>query len=164
MISAVFEVIASIIARYRYELKSQQLWEEVEMVTLAFQQPFLDTFNKTLQAFSMAQSDKKLAPQLPIVMKTLDCSVKIFHALNTQACPDFFSPEEHLKEFMGPFVKFLGYSNPALDTKGDDVPGPVEHLKAVCASLCFLVCFFSVFVYRWLLAVVHWRLLCTEYL
>jgi exportin-2 (importin alpha re-exporter) len=127
----VLETAHSIFHRYRYEVKSQALWEEIKYVLGVFQGPVTQIFQQTVE--QLRTPNQPLALQLQL-FKALHLEVEIFFSLNSQDLPEFF--EDNMKLWFGNFQHFLQYSNPALAPNKDDAAGPVEEVQAaICEAI-----------------------------
>jgi len=121
----VLETALSIFDRYRFEVKSQKLWEEIKYVLDTFQVSFLKVFQKICSRVQQVEQDKNAVKE---VFKILALIAKIFYALNAQDIPEFF--EDHMKDWMEPFQHFLKYKNPLLDPDTNSEPGLLDELQA----------------------------------
>lgn len=130
IINGVLETLHSIFHRYRHEMKSQLLWEEIKYVLDEFQTPFMAMFQKTCNLIQRNEQNKDVLPELFTALYHIS---EIFFSLSSQDIPEYF--EEHLKDWFGPFEHFLKYQNPILDPD-DDEPGVLDKFQAmICEAV-----------------------------
>lgn len=127
--NGVLHTAHSIFKRWRAQFRTDELFTEIAFVLSKFCEPFLDMVKQTDMLLEQNR-DNRIA--LGVLFETLILLAKVFYDLNSQDIPEFF--EDHMKDFMGVFHKYLTYSNAILEDSGDDVvPGPLERVKA---SIC----------------------------
>lgn len=126
VVNGVLATANSIFKSFRYVQRSNELYEVILYCLGEFQQSLLMLFLQTSQAIdSYANDAQQLAPRF----EALRLMCRIFFSLNYQDLPEFF--EDHIKEWMEAFAKFLQYKNPILvDESEEDEPGPVDKLQA----------------------------------
>jgi exportin-2 (importin alpha re-exporter) len=115
----------SIMKRFRYTYKSDDLYAVLTECLQAFQVPLLETYKRnTIKIENLAVNK----PQLQIAIETQRLMTRIFFSLNWQDLPEYF--EDHITEWMGFFSQFLNYKNPILiDQNEETEPGPIESLQ-----------------------------------
>jgi exportin-2 (importin alpha re-exporter) len=118
----------SIMKRFRYVFRSDQLYSELIDCLDGFKVPLLQQFQLSGNLVaSLGQSGAK--NDLLVVMETLRLMSRIFFSLNWQDIPEFF--EDNVTAWMGEFAKYLSYRNPLLvDASEDTEPGAIEKLQA----------------------------------
>ena len=118
----------SIMKRFRYVFRSDELYADIIVCLNGFQLPLLQQFQATgVLVGQYTQSGGKA--ELVALFETLRLMSRIFLSLNWQDIPEFF--EDNVASWMGEFAKYLSYVNPLLtDASEDAEPGPVEKLQA----------------------------------
>jgi len=118
----------SIMKRFRYVFKSDELFTEILYCLQIFAAPLLEQYQRCGQLVDQftAVGSKE---NLQLLMETLRLMTRIFYSLNWQDIPEFF--EDNAKEWMNEFAKYLTYKNPTLvDLSEDNEAGPIEGLQA----------------------------------
>lgn len=116
----------SIFKRFRYVQRSDALYAVLIYTLNIIQQPLLAMFVQTGQAIEAYKND---AQQLKPRFESLRLMCRVFFSLNFQDLPEFF--EDHMKEWMDEFAKYLKYENALLvDESEETEPGPVDKLQA----------------------------------
>jgi exportin-2 (importin alpha re-exporter) len=116
----------SIMKRFRYVFRSDQLYAEILHCLDGFKVPLLQQFQKT-GALVPQFSNRK--PELLALLETLRLMSRIFFSLNWQDIPEFF--EDNVALWMSEFAKYLTYTNPILvDDSEDHEPAAIEQLQA----------------------------------
>lgn len=131
VINGVLRTAHSLFKKYRYEFKSQKLWEEIKFVLDTFSEPLTKLLMETMK-FAETQT----APQvLLIIYNSLLLICKIFYSLNFQDLPEFF--EDNMAVWMDHFHTLLASNIPDfLKCGDDDEPGVVEQLRSqICENL-----------------------------
>ena len=129
IINGVLSTAQSIVGRYNHKYRSDELFREIKGVLEIVQQPLLELLTQsTVVLEQQAGNAQVLTP----VLNALTYICQIFHSLSSQDIPEFF--EDHLKEFMLLFHKYLTYENPLFAASSDDQElNPVQKLKVqVC--------------------------------
>jgi exportin-2 (importin alpha re-exporter) len=116
----------SILKRFRHVQRTDELYAVLIYVLKHIEQPLLAMFVQTGQAIEAYQNDvQQLVPRF----ESLRLMCRIFLSLNFQDLPEFF--EDHMKEWMDEFAKYLQYHNPLLVDESDETdPSPVDRLQA----------------------------------
>ncbi|TPX53175.1 hypothetical protein SeMB42_g00951 [Synchytrium endobioticum] len=128
--NGVLQTAHSIFKRWRHQFASTKLFTEIKFVLDQFCAPYLQLFQTT---DALIDQNRTNPSQLRILFNTLLLLTKLFYSLNSQDLPEFF--EDHMAEFMNLLLKYLKYSNPLLESEGDDEAGPVEKVKASIAEI-----------------------------
>ncbi|CAG9793023.1 unnamed protein product [Diatraea saccharalis] len=134
VINGILRTAHSLFKRYRYEFKSQKLWEEIKHVLDHFAKPLTDLFLATID-LTTKHADNPQA--LLIIYGSLVLICKVFYSLNYQDLPEFF--EDNMPIWMPNLLNLLQVKVPCLESDGDeDKPGVLEQLRkevCECASL-----------------------------
>ncbi|XP_054706218.1 exportin-2-like [Uloborus diversus] len=129
-INGVLHTAHSLFKRYRYEFKSQPLWQEIKFVLDNFAKPLTELFVATMQ---LAETHSTNVNALKVIFSSLVLISKIFYSLNFQDLPEFF--EDNLKTWMSYFLKLLTVDNELLKTD-DEEAGLLEQLKSqICENI-----------------------------
>jgi exportin-2 (importin alpha re-exporter) len=116
----------SIMKRFRYVYKSDELFSEILFCLKGFQAPLLETYTNNGMVIEALAADKA---KLSIALETQRLMTRIFFSLNWQDLPEFF--EENIRSWMAEFGKWLVYKNPVVvDASEESEPGPIEKLQA----------------------------------
>lgn len=102
IINGVLQTAHSIFKRYRYEFKSQTLWEEIKYVLDAFAQPLTELLVATM---ALSKKHKEEIGPLKIIYSSLALMAKLFYSLNSQDLPEYF--EDNMQTWMGSFHELL---------------------------------------------------------
>jgi exportin-2 (importin alpha re-exporter) len=126
VINGVLMTANSIFKRFRYVQRCDELYRVILYTLNHIQAPLLKMFIQTGQAVEAYANDpQQLAPRF----EALRLMCRIFFSLNFQDLPEFF--EDHMKEWMEEFAKYLVYKNPLLvDENEEDSPSPVDKLQS----------------------------------
>ncbi|XP_075985331.1 chromosome segregation 1 [Anticarsia gemmatalis] len=134
VINGVLRTAHSLFKRYRYEFKSQKLWEEIKHVLENFAKPLTDLFVATID-LTTKHGDNPQA--LRVIYGSLVLICKVFYSLNYQDLPEFF--EDNMPTWMPNLLNLLQVKVPCLETDDDDdKPGVLEQLRTEvceCAAL-----------------------------
>ncbi|XP_038218626.1 exportin-2 [Zerene cesonia] len=134
VINGVLRTAHSLFKRYRYEFKSQKLWEEIKHVLENFAKPLTDLFVATID-LTTKHADNPQA--LKVIYGSLVLICKVFYSLNYQDLPEFF--EDNMPIWMPNLLNLLQIKVPCLETNDDeDKPGVMEQLRTEvceCAAL-----------------------------
>jgi exportin-2 (importin alpha re-exporter) len=116
----------SIMKRYRYVFKSDELFSEIIMCLQQFAVPLLAQFQRNGE---LIQQYATSIPQLTLLIETQRLIARIFFSLNWQDIPECF--EDNAAPWMTEFAKYLAYTNPILvDNDEENESGPIEKLQA----------------------------------
>lgn len=126
VVNGVLKTANSIFKRFRYVGRSDELYNIINYSLEKIQGPLLTLFIETGKAIDAYGNDpNQVGPRL----ESLRIMCRIYFSLNYQDLPAFF--EDHIKEWMDQFSKYLQYTNPCV-TKNDeeDEPSPIDKLQA----------------------------------
>lgn len=116
----------SIMKRFRYAPKSDELYKELDMCLKGFQVPLLQLYERNGGFITDYANDKN---KLLVAFETQRLMTRIFFSLNWQDIPEYF--EDNSLLWMTEFSKYLSYSNPLLeDPSEENEPGPIEKLQS----------------------------------
>lgn len=114
----------SIMKRFRYVFKSDNLYRELQFCLEGFQVPLLEKYAQIESLISKTQSKQELL----VLFETQRLINRIFFSLNWQDLPVFF--EDNINNWMSEFAKYLVYKNPVLEDSNEEAePGPIDKLK-----------------------------------
>lgn len=111
IINGVLQTAHSIFKRYRYEFKSQTLWEEIKFVLDSFAKPLTDLLVATM---GLAKTHENNEAALKVIYSSLTLMSKVFYSLNSQDLPEFF--EDNMQTWMNAFHELLIKDVPCLHT------------------------------------------------
>ncbi|XP_017134176.1 exportin-2 [Drosophila elegans] len=132
VINGVLQTAHSLFKRYRFEFKSQALWEEIKFVLDRMAKPLTDLLQATMQLTKVHENN---AEALKVIYGSLVLVNKVFFSLNSQDLPEFF--EDNMNTWMGAFIQQLAVDVPSLRTGDDEDAGVLEHLRTqVCENIC----------------------------
>ena len=124
----------SVMKRFRWQVKSDELFTELKYCLEQLQDPLTKLFIATatqvqqLSANPAASGNPGAYRQLMPMMDALRTMSRIFYSLNWQDLPEYF--EDHIKEWMDVFLQFMSFKNATLsDPDEEDEPGPIEKLQ-----------------------------------
>ena len=114
----------SIMKRFRYVFRSDDLYRELRFCLEGFQVALLEKYKQNEQLISNNQNPQELA----ILFETQRLINRIFFSFNWQDIPEFF--EDNISNWMAEFARYLAYKNPLLeDSSEENEPGPIDKLK-----------------------------------
>jgi len=117
----------SIMKRFRYVFRSDELYSEILICLQYFQIPLLQQFQYYTNTLLIQYSNNKT--ELIITVETIRLISRIFFSLNWQDIPEFF--EDNVSVWMTEFTKYLTYTNILLiDDNEDNESGPIEKLQS----------------------------------
>ncbi|BES95153.1 CAS/CSE protein, C-terminus [Nesidiocoris tenuis] len=125
VINGVLHTAHSIFKRYRYEFKSQELWEEIKFVLDEFTKPFTELFTATVGLITTHAANPQA---LKVIYSSLLLILKVFYSLNFQDLPEFF--EDNIKLWMDLKHQLLIADVKGLESDSESEPGIIEELKA----------------------------------
>ncbi|XP_068140757.1 exportin-2 [Drosophila tropicalis] len=132
VINGVLQTAHSLFKRYRYEFKSQELWEEIKFVLDRMSKPLTDLLQATMELTKVHEQN---AEALKVIYGSLVLVNKVFYSLNVQDLPEFF--EDNMNIWMGAFIQQLAADVPLLTSNDDEDAGVLEHLRSqVCENIC----------------------------
>lgn len=131
VINGVLQTAHSIFKRYRYEFKSQKLWEEIKLVLETFAKPLTELLVVTM---GLAKTHAANESALRIIYSSLHLMAKVFYSLNSQDLPEFF--EDNMETWMNGYHELLTTDVPCLHTGDDEEAGIMEQLRSqICDNL-----------------------------
>lgn len=131
VVNGILQTAHSLFKRYRFEFKSQALWEEIKFVLEKICDPLT---NLLLVLMRLTKEQAGNAEAVNAIYGSLCLISKIFYSLNYQDLPEFF--EDHIQTWMNAFHELLNADVPLLNTNIDDEPGIMEHLKSeICLNI-----------------------------
>ncbi|XP_005175375.1 exportin-2 [Musca domestica] len=131
VINGVLQTAHSLFKRYRYEFKSQNLWEEIKLVLDRMAKPLTDLLLATMQLTKVHENNVEA---LKVIYGSLVLVCKVFYSLNSQDLPEFF--EDNMATWMNSFHELLTVDVPCLHTGEDEDAGVLEHLRSqVCENI-----------------------------
>lgn len=128
--------LATVFKRYQREVRSDELFTEINYVLDQFAQPLLQLY-QAIDGMISSSSDAGGREQLLLL---LSCQVKlnkIFYSLSSQDLPAFF--EDHLGEFMGLFKRQYVYKNALVEAKVLMTKSNIQQSYPPCRTLKRLV-------------------------
>lgn len=131
VINGVLHTAHSLFKRYRYEFKSQELWEEIKLVLDRLAKPLTDLLITTM---NLADAHANNEQALKIIYNSLVLICKVFYSLNSQDLPEFF--EDNIQTWMSTFLKLLTVDVPCLKTGEEEEAGILEQLRSqICDNV-----------------------------
>ncbi|XP_075152341.1 chromosome segregation 1 [Haematobia irritans] len=131
VINGVLQTAHSLFKRYRYEFKSQNLWEEIKLVLDRMAKPLTDLLLATMQLTKVHENNVEA---LKVIYGSLVLVCKVFFSLNSQDLPEFF--EDNMATWMKSFHELLTIDVPCLHTGEDEDAGVLEHLRSqICENI-----------------------------
>ncbi|XP_047496295.1 exportin-2-like [Penaeus chinensis] len=158
VINGVLQTSYSVMRRYEFEHKSEELWREILFVLNNFAQPLT---NLLVELMKFAGENVNNGDALKVIFASLVSVGKLFLALNSQDLPEFF--EDNMAVWMENFLTLLNFSSPLLTSEDDEI-GVLEQVKSqVCEDITLYASKyreeFEPFIERFVTAV--WNLLST---
>lgn len=118
--------VNAIFKRFRYVQRSDELYSVLIFALNHIQEPLLIMFVQTGKQIEASQNDPQRLAQL---CESLRLMCRIFFSLNFQDLPEYF--EDHMKEWMDEFARYLQYSNQLLvDDDEENDASPIDKLQA----------------------------------
>lgn len=131
VINGVLQTAHSLFKRYRFEFKSQALWEEIKLVLDRMAKPLTDLLLATMNLTKVHENNVEA---LKVIYGSLVLVCKVFYSLNSQDLPEFF--EDNMQTWMNAFHELLTTDVACLHTGDDEEAGVLEHLRSqVCENL-----------------------------
>ncbi|KAK9279305.1 hypothetical protein L1049_012984 [Liquidambar formosana] len=133
-INGILGTANSIFKKFRFQYKTNDLLLDLKYCLDNFAAPLLEIFLKTAALIDSAAGSGGAAATLQPLFESQKLCCRIFYSLNFQELPEFF--EDHMKEWMSEFRKYLTTSYPALEEGGEDGLTVVDELRAaVCENI-----------------------------
>lgn len=136
VINGILGAANSIFKKFRYQYKTNDLLLDLKYCLDNFAAPLLEIFMRTAGMIDAAavSSGPAAAATLRQLCESQRLCCRIFYSLNFQDLPEYF--EDHMKEWMGEFKKYLTTRYPALEESGGDGLAVVDELRAaVCENI-----------------------------
>ena len=125
-LNGVLLTASSIIKRFRFVERSDELYADILYVLKHLQEPLLQLFQMMTKSVMQYQGSVSV---LDNKLRALRTMCRIFFSLNWQDLPEFF--EDHMSEWMESFAAFLKYQNPALVDDDEELePSSLDRLQA----------------------------------
>ncbi|KAL0002315.1 hypothetical protein SO802_016096 [Lithocarpus litseifolius] len=132
-INGILGTANSIFKKFRYQYKTNDVLLDLKYCLDNFTAPLLEIFLKTAALIDSAATVSPAAVIKPLFESQRLCC-RIFYSLNFQELPEFF--EDHMKEWMTEFRKYLITNYPVLENSGADGLAIVDELRAaVCENI-----------------------------
>ncbi|KAF5451758.1 hypothetical protein F2P56_026835, partial [Juglans regia] len=128
-INGILGTANSIFKKFRYQYKTNDLLLDLKYCLDNFAAPLLEIFLKTGALVDAAANSGAPASTLKPLFESQKLCCRIFYSLNFQELPEFF--EDHMKEWMTEFKKYLTINYPVLESSGVDGLALVDELRAV---------------------------------
>ncbi|XP_022924701.1 exportin-2-like [Cucurbita moschata] len=133
-VNGILGTASSIFKKFRYQYKTNDLLLDLKYCLDTFAAPLLEIFLKTAALIDSAVSSGAQGATLRPLFESQRLCCRIFYSLNFQELPEFF--EDHMKEWMSEFRKYLTTNYPALENSGTDGLALVDELRAaVCENI-----------------------------
>ncbi|KAK9167945.1 hypothetical protein Syun_000085 [Stephania yunnanensis] len=134
-INGILGTANSIFKKFRFQFKTNDLLLDLKYCLDGFAAPLLEVFLRTAaQIDSIGGSISTPVGNLKPLIEAQRLCCRIFYSLNFQELPEYF--EDHMKEWMTEFLKYLGGVYPALEQSGGDGLTVVDELRsAVCENI-----------------------------
>lgn len=139
-INGILGTANSIFKKFRYQYKTTDLLLDLKYCLNNFAAPLLEIFLRTATLIDSVVSTggAAVAATLRPLIESQRLCCRIFYSLNFQELPEFF--EDHMKEWMGEFKKYLTTRYPALEEGGGDGLAVVDELRAaVCENISLYI-------------------------
>uniref|UniRef100_A0A1A9VIB6 Exportin-2 n=1 Tax=Glossina austeni TaxID=7395 RepID=A0A1A9VIB6_GLOAU len=131
VINGVLQTAHLLFKRYRYEFKSQALWEEIKFVLDRISKPLTDLLLATMQ---LRKAHENNVEALRVIYGSLVLVCKVFLSLNSQDLPEFF--EDNMPTWMKAFHELLTVDVACLHTGENEEAGVLEHLRSqICENI-----------------------------
>lgn len=135
-INGILGTANSIFKKFRFQFKTNDLLLDLKYCLDNFTAPLLEIFLKTASLIDTAAAAVPPPPaaNLRLLFESQKLCCRIFYSLNFQELPEFF--EDHMREWMTEFRKYLTTSYPSLEGSGPDGLALVDELRAeVCENI-----------------------------
>ncbi|CAK8560661.1 unnamed protein product [Lathyrus sativus] len=135
-INGILGTADSIFGKFRTQSHSNDLWIDLKYCLDNFAAPLLEIFLKTASLIDAAATAAPPPPaaNLRQLFESQKLCCSLFYSLNFQELPEFF--EDHMREWMTEFRKYLTTSYPSLEGSGPDGLALVDELRAsVCENI-----------------------------
>lgn len=123
--------------KYRYEVKSNRLWQELVIVLQAIAAPLTDLFAKMIECIPNKDLMSETECRSWIEVTTL--ITKCFHSLCSQDLPEYF--EDHLNTWINGFMALLRLQIPQMDAASIDSEANILDKLKCC--ICEIITLYS---------------------
>lgn len=125
VVNGVFQTANSIFKRYRNQMGTNEMIEELEQSQKAFASVALESLQRMSSLVPQYQGDLE---QLKLVLSTVRLICRIFFSLNSPGLTELI--ESQLDAWMNEFHTYLSYENPALDEKDPEKESVLDGVKS----------------------------------
>jgi exportin-2 (importin alpha re-exporter) len=126
VIKGVMLTANSIMKKFRFAQKNDELYSEIVYCLDNFAVPLLETYKINSDRIVALAGDKA---QLETAFEAQRLMTRIYFSFNWQDIPEFF--EDNIEVWMNQFGKFLEYKNPILVNDNEkEEPGPIEKIQS----------------------------------
>ncbi|XP_058757292.1 exportin-2 [Vicia villosa] len=134
-INGILSTANSIFGKFRFQYKSNDLWIDLRYCLDNFAAPLLEVFIKTAALIDAAATGAALPPGVNLrqLFESQKLCCSLFYSLNFQELPEFF--EDHMREWMTEFRKYLTTSYPAIEGSADGLALVDELRSSVCENI-----------------------------
>lgn len=132
-INGILGTANSIFKKFRYEYKTNDLFLDLKYCLDNFAAPLLELFTRTSALIDSTAAAGGNAVVLKPLFESQRLCCRIFYSLNFQELPEFF--EDHMREWMTEFLKYLTTPYPALESTTEGVAVVDELRAAVCENI-----------------------------
>ncbi|KAJ2471807.1 importin-alpha export receptor, partial [Coemansia sp. RSA 2320] len=130
--NGILQTAHTVFKEWRSAFRSDDLYTKINYVLGQFTEAYMQVFVATDKLIDEHAGNRAA---LQILLHSLMLLCQIYYDLNCQDLPPFF--EDNMAEFMQTFHKYLVYTNPNVDSDGDnDTAGDLEEVKA---SICEII-------------------------
>ncbi|CAG9533563.1 unnamed protein product [Cercopithifilaria johnstoni] len=136
-LTATLYTLDELCKKYRYEVKSNRLWQELVIVLQAVAAPLTDLFAKMIECIPNKEMMSEAECQSWIEVTTL--VTKCFHSLCSQDLPEYF--EDHLSTWINGFMALLRLQISQLDAKSIDSEANILDKLKCC--ICEIITLYS---------------------
>ncbi|XP_010518325.1 PREDICTED: exportin-2-like [Camelina sativa] len=132
-INGILGTASSIFKKFRYQYRTDDLFTDLKYCLDSFAAPLTEIFQKTSSLIDSSASSGGSAAILKPLFESQRLCCRIFYSLNFQDLPEFF--EDHMKEWMGEFKKYLASNYPALESTKAGLTLVDDLRAAVCENI-----------------------------
>ncbi|XP_010506660.1 PREDICTED: exportin-2 [Camelina sativa] len=132
-INGILGTASSIFKKFRYQYRTDDLFTDLKYCLDSFAAPLTEIFQKTSSLIDSSASSGGSAAILKPLFESQRLCCRIFYSLNFQDLPEFF--EDHMKEWMGEFKKYLASNYPALESTKEGLTLVDDLRAAVCENI-----------------------------
>ncbi|KAM7274872.1 hypothetical protein ACFE04_016738 [Oxalis oulophora] len=133
-INGILGTANTIFKKFRYLYPNNDMVVDLKTCLTQFAAPLLEIFLKTAALIdSTANTGAAVAANLRPLFESQRLCCRIFYSLNFQVLPEYF--EDHMKEWMTEFGKYLSTSYPLLEGNGDGLTLVDDLRAAVCENI-----------------------------